>query len=153
MEFRDENGNICTSEYFGTGALAKAALASLSNCSNCSNCNNCSNCSNCNNCSNCKDCSYCSYCSYCSNCRDCSYCNNCSNCSYCSNCSIAGLTRSDGYTFYINIDGQICAGCRYFNTFAEARKHWTETRAGTKLGFESLAALDALEQALKLSKK
>ncbi|MBZ0171138.1 MAG: hypothetical protein K8E66_02040 [Phycisphaerales bacterium] len=38
------------------------------------------------------------------------------------------------------------AGCRDFTTFNEARKHWQKTRGGTKLGIETMAILDALEQ-------
>ena len=55
--------------------------------------------------------------------------------------------RSDNYTFTIAPTPQgprVIAGCRYFS-FEEARKHWTQTRAGTPLGEETFAILDLLE--------
>ncbi|MFA7602527.1 MAG: polymer-forming cytoskeletal protein [Novosphingobium sp.] len=57
-------------------------------------------------------------------------------------------TRSDNYNFVAvqtPYGPRIIAGCRYF-TFAEARKHWNETRGGTQLGDESLALVDFLER-------
>ena len=128
----DENGNRASIEYFGSKEAAQRALDSLRNCINCINCNSCIDCNNCINCINCISCI------------------NCINCNNCISCKIKGLTRSDGYTFYLDSHNHIRAGCRDFATFEDARKHWTETRGGTKLGIESLAALDALEQALKL---
>jgi len=41
--------------------------------------------------------------------------------------------------------GSVHAGCRVFDTMAEARAHWTATRAGTPLGTETTAILDFLE--------
>jgi len=55
--------------------------------------------------------------------------------------------RSDGYWFYAQPteDGlKIKAGCRYF-LLSEARAHWTQTRAGTALGAETMAMLDYAE--------
>ena len=57
-------------------------------------------------------------------------------------------TRSDGYTFLIapTPEGpRIIAGCRYFS-LEQARKHWANTRGGTRLGQESLALVDHLER-------
>ena len=61
---------------------------------------------------------------------------------------ICGGKRSDGHDFYLirELSGAVMveAGfCRYF-TPDEARAHWTETRAGTRLGNESLAIVDHL---------
>jgi len=39
----------------------------------------------------------------------------------------------------------IHAGCRVFVSLEEAREHWRTTRAGTKLGDESLLILDQIE--------
>ena len=62
-------------------------------------------------------------------------------------------TRTDGYTFCVAHDHhyivRIIAGCRYL-TPDEARRHWTETRGGTRLGDESLALIDHLERMAKL---
>ena len=62
-------------------------------------------------------------------------------------------TRTDGYTFVVAHDQhyvvRIIAGCRYL-TPDEARRHWTDTRGGTKLGDESLALVDHLERMAKL---
>lgn len=61
--------------------------------------------------------------------------------------------RSDGYEFALlpMLDGcvMVSAGCRLF-TFAEARKHWQATRAGTQLGDETFAILDHLERMAKI---
>lgn len=75
-------------------------------------------------------------------------CSNCSNCSRCDENCIIGSTRSDGYTFFLSPapDRRVRAGCHDFATFTEARKHWQKTRGGTKLGIETMAILDALEQ-------
>lgn len=62
--------------------------------------------------------------------------------------------RSDGYDFFAQIkEGEIWikAGCRYF-TITEARKHWEDTRGGTKLGDESLARLALAEQLVSIRK-
>ena len=60
-------------------------------------------------------------------------------------------TRADGYEFSL-WDCQegffIAAGCRFF-TMAEARQHWTATRAGTPLGDESLDILNFFDAAIK----
>jgi len=45
---------------------------------------------------------------------------------------------------------RIIAGCRYF-TFAEAEKHWRETRGGTPLGDESLAIVTHLRAMAKIN--
>lgn len=61
--------------------------------------------------------------------------------------------RSDNYTFVLvpTPDGpRIIAGCRYF-TFAEASMHWKSTRAGTRLGDESLAIVKHLRAMSKLN--
>lgn len=50
--FKDDNGNRCSVEYFGTKEAAQAALNSLKNCRDCTNCSVCSNCSRCSYCSN-----------------------------------------------------------------------------------------------------
>jgi len=55
--------------------------------------------------------------------------------------------RSDGYWFYAQPteDGlKIKAGCRYL-LMSEARAHWTQTRAGTALGAETMTMLDHAE--------
>jgi len=55
--------------------------------------------------------------------------------------------RSDGYWFYAQTteDGlKIKAGCRYL-LMSEARAHWTQTRAGTAIGAETMAMLDYAE--------
>jgi hypothetical protein len=60
---------------------------------------------------------------------------------------IIGPHRSDGYFFWLTHDGtdyRVRAGCRNF-TFAEARKHWTDTRGGTPLGEETMVILDYLD--------
>ena len=51
---RDDNGNKCSVEYFGSEEAAKEALASLKDCDNCTNC---SDCADCYDCSGCYDCS------------------------------------------------------------------------------------------------
>lgn len=61
---------------------------------------------------------------------------------------VVTATRTDGYTFLIAptpVGPCIIAGCRYFS-LDEARAHWARTRAGTKLGDESLALVDHLER-------
>ena len=113
---KDENGNKCSVEYFGTKEKAQAALDSLKNCRQCTNCSDCSDCSYCYRCSRCSDCSYCyrcsrcsdcSYCSRCSDCSDCSYCSRCSDCSDCSDCSYcSGCSRCSGRS-----DCYRCSGC------------------------------------------
>ncbi|AEI71017.1 hypothetical protein, partial [EBPR siphovirus 2] len=64
--------------------------------------------------------------------------------------TLAIATRSDGYSFALarSKDGSpiITAGCRFFDSFAAARKHWRDTRGGTPLGDESLAILDYFER-------
>ena len=42
------------------------------------------------------------------------------------------------------------AGCRYFS-IVDARKHWTETRKGTRLGDESQALVDHIERMAKIA--
>lgn len=58
-------------------------------------------------------------------------------------------SRSDGYRFLLFDcdDGfpRILAGCRWF-TLAEARAHWTATRAGAPLGDETMDMLDMFER-------
>jgi hypothetical protein len=60
---------------------------------------------------------------------------------------ICGGKRSDSHDFYLIREPSgavmVRAGCRYFTPDA-ARAHWTETRAGTRLGNESLAIVDHL---------
>mgnify|MGYP000844973848 CR=1 FL=1 len=61
-------------------------------------------------------------------------------------------SRSDGYEFFaVMKDGAlwIKAGCRFFS-LAEARAHWTATRAGTQLGDESLALCDHAERLARI---
>lgn len=41
------------------------------------------------------------------------------------------------------------AGCRYF-TYDEAIAHWTKTRAGTKLGSESILLINHLKNMFDL---
>ncbi len=161
----DIDGNVCTFEYFGTKEAAIDALNSLRNCrglQNCQDCRDCQDCLDCQGLQNCQDCRDCQDCLDCQDCRglqNCRYCLDCQdcrglqNCRDCQNPSITGLSRSDGYTFYLtNIEGKtyIKAGCRTFSSFTEARKHWKETRGGTKLGIESLGILDILEAVSKL---
>jgi uncharacterized protein YjbI with pentapeptide repeats len=58
--------------------------------------------------------------------------------------------RSDGYEFFLwqCEDGfYVNAGCRFFG-MAEARAHWTATRAGTPLGDETQDILDMFEKAI-----
>jgi len=60
-------------------------------------------------------------------------------------------TRSDGWEFFLwhCQDGfYVTAGCRFFD-ISEARQHWTDTRAGTPLGDESLDILDMFEKAIQ----
>lgn len=78
---KDNQGNQCSVEYFGSREKAQAALDSLKNCAECINCSDCSECSCCSGCSYCSHCSECSDCSECSRCSDCSYCSHCSGCS------------------------------------------------------------------------
>ena len=66
---------------------------------------------------------------------------------------ISGGLRSDGHAFFLIRDANnlmVSAGCRYF-TIAEAREHWTKTRADTRLGNESLAIVDHLERMAKIA--
>jgi len=69
---RDDRGNKCSVEYFGSEEAAKTALASLKDCENCTNCSDCYGCSDCSDCSRCSGCSGCSDCSGCYDCSDCS---------------------------------------------------------------------------------
>ena len=73
---KDDNGNRCSIQYWGTREAAQKALDSLENCENCTNCLRCSDCSGCSECSRCSDCSRCSGCSDCSRCSRCSDCEN-----------------------------------------------------------------------------
>jgi uncharacterized protein YjbI with pentapeptide repeats len=60
-------------------------------------------------------------------------------------------TRSDGYEFFLwhCREGYfIKAGCRFLDMEA-ARQHWTNTRQGTSLGYESLDILDFFDAAIK----
>jgi len=60
---------------------------------------------------------------------------------------IDGGIRSDGYRFLMILDSgerRILAGCRNF-TVPEAREHLRRTRGGTKLGDETYAILDHME--------
>ena len=60
-------------------------------------------------------------------------------------------TRKDSYEFFLwhCQEGYfIKAGCHFF-TMADARQHWTATRAGTPLGDESLDILDFFDAAIK----
>ena len=60
-------------------------------------------------------------------------------------------TRADGYEFFLwhcQEGFYVKAGCHFF-TMAEARQHWTVTRAGTPLGDESLDILDFFNAAIK----
>ena len=59
--------------------------------------------------------------------------------------AVIGPFRSDRYQFVITKDGGVRAGCRTFDTFAEAREHWTMTRGGTALGAETMRILDWCE--------
>jgi len=60
---------------------------------------------------------------------------------------VQGATRSDGYQFLLtNLTEEgvrLKAGCRNF-TIAEAIKHWTVTRGGTRLGDETYAIINHL---------
>ncbi len=49
---KDERGNKCSVEWFGTQDAAQAALDSLKDCDNCVNCSGCSGCSRCSDCRN-----------------------------------------------------------------------------------------------------
>jgi len=63
--------------------------------------------------------------------------------------------RSDGYEFFLWHCQEgffIAAGCRWF-TMAEARQHWTATRAGTPLGDESLDILYFFDVAITRTEK
>ena len=63
------------------------------------------------------------------------------------------MQRSDGYVFSVvaTPDGpRIIAGCRYF-TYADANRHWRETRGGTQLGDESLLIVKSLKAMAKLN--
>jgi hypothetical protein len=60
-------------------------------------------------------------------------------------------TRSDGYEFFLwhcQENFYIKAGCRFFD-IAEARQHWTATRAGTPLGDETQDILNMFEKAIE----
>ena len=63
---------------------------------------------------------------------------------------IVGPKRSDGWQFVIGKDGTVHAGCRVFDDFAEAYRHWAETRGGTPLGDETVRILNWLETELPL---
>lgn len=69
---------------------------------------------------------------------------------------IDGGTRSDGYSFYLtfSIDDPskivIRAGCRRFESFAEAEKHWIEKRHGTYLGYDTMTILEFMKQKYKM---
>ena len=66
---------------------------------------------------------------------------------------INGGMRSDGYRFLAIRDDEnivISAGCRRFS-IPDARAHWQATRAGTRLGDESLALVDHLERMAKIA--
>lgn len=142
----DNDGNRCSITCFGSRDSAEIALNTLRNCRNCTNCKRCTNCRNCTDCTDCTSCISCGLCSNCRNCIDCSNCAGCIDCKNCTAACIIGPTRSDGYTFFLSEDKHICAGCRNFATFAEARTHWNNTRKGTKLGIETEMILQALEQ-------
>lgn len=53
---KDENGNRCSVEYFGSEEATQKALDSLKNCRDCTNCSYCSYCSGCSDCSRCSGC-------------------------------------------------------------------------------------------------
>jgi uncharacterized protein YjbI with pentapeptide repeats len=60
-------------------------------------------------------------------------------------------TRSDGYEFFLWHCEEgffVKAGCRFLDIDA-ARQHWTATRAGKRLGDESLDILDFFDVAIK----
>ena len=60
-------------------------------------------------------------------------------------------TRSDGYEFFLWHCEEgffVKAGCRFF-AMAEARQHWTATRAKTPLGDETQDILDMFEKAIE----
>jgi hypothetical protein len=61
-------------------------------------------------------------------------------------------SRSDDYEFELRDFGEagfyIQAGCRWF-TLDEARKHWSDTRGGTPLGYETFDILDLFEKHIK----
>ena len=64
-------------------------------------------------------------------------------------------TRADGYEFILWECQEgffIAAGCRWF-TMAEARQHWTATRAGTPLGDETMDILDFFAAAITRTEK
>jgi hypothetical protein len=66
---------------------------------------------------------------------------------------IDGGLRSDGFRFLLvrfGGDCEVVAGCRRFS-LAHARAHWQKTRGGTRLGEESLALLDHLEQMARIA--
>ena len=70
------------------------------------------------------------------------------------NSELLSINRSDKYTFTISAAENnkivISAGCRYFESFDDARNFWTKTRGGTKLGNETMLILDTLEKYAKL---
>jgi len=165
----DKNGNRAHIAYFGSEKAAQTALDSLVSCRNCTNCRNCTSCRNCSNCTGCRNCTGCTSCSNCtgctgctgcSNCTGCTSCTGCSNCTSCRNCTsctnctgcrevetplIVGPTRSDGYQFVMSNTGSVHAGCRVFENFEAAHKHWDKKREGEPLGIETLQILDYLE--------
>jgi len=55
---KDNRGNKCSVEYFGSKEAAQKALDSLINCDNCTNCSRCSGCSGCSRCSGCSNITY-----------------------------------------------------------------------------------------------
>ena len=63
---KDDNGNQCSVEYWGSEQSARDALASLTRCYDCSDCYDCYGCSGCSRCSRCSGCSGCYDCYDCS---------------------------------------------------------------------------------------
>ena len=64
---------------------------------------------------------------------------------------LSRATRSDGFEFFLWHCQEgffIKAGCRFFD-MAQARQHWTATRAGTPLGDETQDILDMFEKAIE----
>ena len=107
----DENGNVCTVEYWGSLNAAQKALDSLENCKNCLNCYKCRDCKYCEECINTYDSYTCKrnyFChnnwgSYdCSHSRDlwcCKKMASCSNCAWCEGL-INTINSKRGITLY-----------------------------------------------------
>jgi len=145
----DIDGNKCYYHYFGSRKSAKAALRTLVCCRGCVNCINCHSCKGCGECHSCIKCTGCSSCVNCNSCTSCIDCRSCLKIRKCSNALIQGPIRSDGYQFVMSKSGSVHAGCRVFSSVKQARKHWKETRVGTKLGDETMRILSFMAKEFK----